>query len=173
MSIIKYSFGLILITLLGSCGLRKKITYFQGDELTEVTQRSYTPVFKTDDLLQINVTADDPETAAPFNLIDPSAGMQRGNLGYSTGAPVTSGYLVDSSGYINMPILGKIYVLGLNRIEATKILEEKLSTYLSNPVVQMRIMNFKITVLGDVRSPGTFTIPNGANYYFGSNRFSW
>lgn len=152
--------GVVALLLVSSCGLKKKILYFQGEDQIEFSKNSYTPIFKADDLLQITVTADDPETAIPFNLADPSAGMQRGNLGYTTGAPVTSGYLIDSTGMINMPIVGKVTVLGLSRIEATSLIESKLKPYLSNPVVQVRIMNFRVTVLGDVKSPGTFTIPN-------------
>lgn len=156
----KLLFGLIAMLLISSCGLKKKLVYFQGEDQIELSRYSYTPVFKADDLLQITVTADDPETALPFNQADPSAGLVRGNLGYSTGAPVTTGYLIDSTGQVNMPVIGKVKVLGLNRVEATQLIEDKLKQYLSNPVVQIRIMNFRVTVLGDVRTPGTFTIPN-------------
>lgn len=150
--------GVLLIT---SCGLRKKITYFQGDQNnSQEVSRTYTPRLKADDLLSIVVSADDPATAEPFNIIDRDAPTVRGNSGYSTGAPASSGYLIDSAGIIEMPIIGELKVGGLNRMEATKLIQEKLSEYLINPIVQIRIVNFKITVLGDVRSPGTFTIPN-------------
>lgn len=161
MSARKYLVVLVGLLLMNSCGLRKKITYFQGDETsTTSVSRSYTPVFKADDLLSILVTADDPETAEAFNLNDAPAIPTRGNSGYQTGAPSLVGYLIDSDGNIEMPVIGKVKVGGLNRMEATALIQEKLAEYLTNPIVQIRILNFKITVLGDVRSPGTFTIPN-------------
>lgn len=150
------------IFLLSACGLKKKVTYFQGEGTESSTvKRSYTPVFKSDDLLSIVVSADDPETAIQFNLVEPvSSTMQRGNAGYSTGAPALRGYLLDSAGFVEMPVLGKVKLGGLNRMEASNLLREKLKEYLTNPIVQIHILNFKVTVLGDVRSPGTFNIPN-------------
>lgn len=149
------------IVILSSCSLRKRITYFQGEQgNTNEISRTYTPRLKADDLLSIIVSADDAATAEPFNIIDRDAPTVRGNSGYTTGAPASSGYLIDSAGMIEMPIIGELKVGGLNRMEATKLIQNKLTEYLTNPIVQIRIVNFKVTVLGDVRSPGTFTIPN-------------
>lgn len=151
----------IIIGTFSSCNLEKKIVYFQDSTDGEVidTYKGYTPKFKSDDVLSILVTADDPASTEPFN-IEISAGANiRGNSGYMTGAP-GQGYLIDSLGNVNMPVIGKIKLAGLNRIEATSLLEKELEKYLMNPVVQIRIVNFKITVLGEVERPGTFSIPN-------------
>lgn len=151
----------MIIGTLSSCNLEKKIVYFQDSQDGEIidTYKGYTPKFKADDVLSILVTADDPVSTEPFN-IEISAGANiRGNSGYLTGAP-GQGYLVDSLGIVNMPVIGKIKLAGLNRIEATLLLEKELEKYLMNPVVQIRIVNFKITVLGEVERPGTFSIPN-------------
>ena len=76
------------------------------------------------------------------------------------GLASSTAYLIDSLGNITLPILGDIHLGGLNRMEATELLTENLKDYLKNPTVQISILNFKVTVLGDVNSPGTFKIPN-------------
>lgn len=152
---------LLIIVFLAGCNLDKKIVYFQTESDNDViVERTYTPVFKPNDLLSIVVTGDDMDVVEPFNLKDSPAIMQPTNSGYSSGAPAKSGYLLDSEGMIRMPILGAINLNGLNRAQAAKLIEDKLQKFVANPVVHIRILNFKITVLGDVRNPGTFSIPN-------------
>lgn len=147
--------------LLSSCGTHKRMVYFQTEhqDSTEVQNSQYTPTFKPDDFLSIIITANDLESVTPFNF--PIIGTpQTTQSGYSSGSPAKLGYLIDSEGIVNLPILGKIKLGGLSRTEATDLLEEKLSSYLKNPVVNIQIQNYKITILGDVTKPGTFTIPN-------------
>ena len=147
--------------LLSACGVNKKIIYFQSDEDTSITiERSYSPVFKPNDLLSIVVTADNAEAAVPFNLTDSPLIVQPTNTGYTSGAPAKSGYLLDSNGDIKMPVIGSLNLKGLNRTEASLLIKTKLETYLTNPIVQIRILNFKVTILGDVKNPGSFSIPN-------------
>lgn len=133
--------------------------YFQDSEETSdsLAITNFTPTFKVDDILDIKVLADDPQTTVPFNLPSVSAGQ---TPGYSNGIPVQNGYLIDETGQINMPVIGKIEIAGKTRVEAVQEIESKLNDYLKNPVVNIRIQNFKITVLGDVSSPGTYLIPN-------------
>lgn len=162
MKIKKRIVGITLITLiLSACNLDKKIVYFQSDEKeTTNVSRTYAPIFKVNDLLSIVVTADNLDAAIPFNMQDSPIVVQPTNSGYSSGAPAKSGYLIDSNGNIKMPVLGELQVLGMTRSAAAKMIEEKLMQYLTNPIVNIRVLNFKITVLGDVKSPGTFSIPN-------------
>ncbi len=137
------------------------MVYFQtaGADTTAIAPTNYTPFFKTDDFLSIVVTAEDPETAIPFNF--PSAGVREPiNFSYTSGTPSRTGYLVDEEGKVDLPIIGKIYLAGLTRMEATKTLQEKYLEYLKHPVVNIQIQNFKVTVLGEVARPGTFQIPN-------------
>ncbi|MGZ4036806.1 MAG: polysaccharide biosynthesis/export family protein [Bacteroidia bacterium] len=143
-----------------SCISKKKMVYFQGkgDSKTEGA-KNYTPVLKSDDLLSILVTAFDAEAVRPFNL--PLASMSTTQYGgYSTGTPSQPGFLVDANGNIDFPVIGAVHLGGMDRLAATALLKEKLSAYVSNPIVIIRILNFKVTVLGEVRNPGTFTIPN-------------
>jgi polysaccharide export outer membrane protein len=68
------------------------------------------------------------------------------------------GYLVDDKGYINFPIIGKIHVGGMTKQELIDLLEDKISQYIESPVVNIRFMNYRIYVLGEVRSPGAHAI---------------
>lgn len=156
--IVLISVGFAFLFAVNSCGTRKKMVYFQeGTHTADSIAFHFTPIFEVDDFLSILITADDPETAKAFNLPQPSSVL---NNGYTLGNPVPSGYLVDANGKINLPVLGKVSVAGKSRIQVVDTLEMLLEGYLKNPTVQIQIQNFKITVLGDVKSPGTFKIPN-------------
>ena len=111
------------------------------------------------DMISIVVSSRSPELAAPFNLVNVSyqAGSEKGtNQGYQR----LMGYSVDTEGCIDFPVLGKVEVAGLNRWEvADKIKTELFSRgLLQDPVVIVEFLNFKISVLGEVARPGTYTI---------------
>jgi len=116
-------------------------------------------MFQKDDLLSITILGLDPEAVAPFNLPIPTYGASTVG-GYSQGAPTPPGYLVDEDGNIDFPVIGKIHIEGLTRTAATEKLKTELKKYINNPTVNIRMLNYKVTVLGEVRNPGTFTIPN-------------
>jgi polysaccharide export outer membrane protein len=67
-------------------------------------------------------------------------------------------YLVNAEGYIEFPVLGKLKVGGLSRSEVIKMLQDKISVYIKNPMINFRIMNFKVSVQGEVTAPGTYTV---------------
>jgi|SRR5690554_723756 len=152
---------LLTIILLTSCNTHKRMVYFQTEntDSLRVDNAHFTPTLKADDFLSVVVTADDLESVIPFNY--PVIGVtQSVNQGYNQGNPAKMGYLIDAEGMVNLPVLGRMELGGLSRNEATELLEKELSNYLSNPVVNIQIQNYKITVLGDVQKPGTFNIPN-------------
>jgi len=137
-----------------SCVSKKNITYFQNDLVDQSkVSNSYKTVYKPDDLLQIKISSIDMEAVIPFNLsVSASTEMTSSN-------PQT--YLIDSNGEIDFPILGKLTIGGLSREDAVKLFKDKLDpTYVKSPSININITNFKVTVLGDVKKPGTFTIPN-------------
>lgn len=149
--------------LMINCKSYEKRVYFQGEDTVTQSPSDYTPVFKTDDYISVIVTADDPLTAVPFNFpIELSAGNQQmmGGQNMQLGLPVNNGYLIDDEGNVNLPVLGRINVAGKTRKDLIKILEKRYKNYLQNPIVNVKIMNFKVTVLGDVRNPGAFIVPN-------------
>jgi polysaccharide export outer membrane protein len=98
--------------------------------------------------------------AQPFNL--PVIGVRAGQDMEATmrvnGQPQLQPYLVDSEGFINFPELGRIKVEGMTRIDLAEDLQEQLSKYVDKPIVNVRIVNFQVSVLGEVNRPGTFTV---------------
>jgi polysaccharide export outer membrane protein len=150
---------LLVSVVFFSCANKKKFIYFQGALASAEANKNYTPRFKADDFLAITVMGIDPDAVKPFNLLVSSQQLSS-NSGYTQGVPSPQGYLIDSEGTIDFPVIGKLKLGGLNRMEATDLLKTKLQSYVNNPTVSIRILNYKITVLGEVRSPGTFNIPN-------------
>lgn len=151
---------ILTIVILPSCNTHQKLVYFQEEiSASAEINSNYTPTFKTDDLLSIIISGDSPESAIPFNLL-PSGAPQTLNSGYLTGNTERTGYLISNSGNIHMPILGNVSLKGLTRVEATDLIIEKLNQYISNPIVNIQVLNFKISVLGDVNRPGSYRIPN-------------
>lgn len=144
----------IIILSITSCASKKDIVYFQNDEVDQ-SKINYKTIFKPGDLVQITISALDTEAVKPFNLTSSSAT----NTNVS-GTPQHS-YLINNNGYIDYPILGELKLASLTRVEAIELFKNKLSPdYIKNPTVNIKITNFSITVLGDVKMPGRFTIPN-------------
>lgn len=139
---------------MSNCVSKKKIVYFQNNEIDQTkVSNSYKTIIKPDDLLQITVTAINKAAVAPFNI---TAGV--GSLGVGSSQ---LDYLVDTNGEIDFPVLGKLKVGGLSRDELIQLLKNKLSPdYVLNPNINIRISNYKVTVLGDVSAPGNYTVPN-------------
>jgi polysaccharide export outer membrane protein len=109
------------------------------------------------DVLSITVHSFDPIQAAPFNLIQPGAG---GGGAAGNGASPFSSYIVDETGEIDFPVLGKITLSGLTATEAKYKLVQLLKFYLKDPIVNIRFLNFRISVLGEVNNPGLFIVNN-------------
>jgi polysaccharide export outer membrane protein len=149
----------ILAIFFSSCVSEKNITYFQFDEIDqEKVSNVYKTVFKPDDLLQITVASDDIAAVQPFNL--PAVTFSAASI--SAGGQIQQlSYLIDSNGEIDFPVFGKLKIGGLTREETISMLKSRLNPdYVKDPTINIRISNFKITVQGDVRSPGTFNILN-------------
>lgn len=149
---------LILLALVTvSCASRKDFVYFQDEPVKkeDISLVNTELVYGTDDLLTIDVSSLDPEASRPFNLpvvsYSPTVIGAQGQLKMQT-------YLIDINGNIEFPVLGTIKLGGLTRTEATAYLKELLSEYIKDPIVNIRLANFTITVLGEVNRPGTYTI---------------
>ena len=152
---------LVAIFLFASCQSYKKVPYLQDSEVVgqAVQQETlYDARIMPKDQLTIMVSCTNPELAAPFNLTATgSAGMTAGN---SQGASQST-YLVDNEGNINFPVLGILKVGGLTKKEVEQMIVEKLKPYIKEtPIVTARMVNYKISVLGEVATPGTFTVSN-------------
>lgn len=154
---------LMTIFLFVSCQSYKKVPYLQNVEVVENTVQQgnlYDAKIMPKDLLNIVVSCTNPELAMPFNLMSASSGgAASGNAQGSSQS--TQAYLVDNEGKINFPVLGELKVSGLTKNEAEQLIVEKLKPYIKEtPIVTVRMVNYKISVLGEVTSPGTFTISN-------------
>ncbi|MEO1031176.1 MAG: polysaccharide biosynthesis/export family protein [Bacteroidota bacterium] len=148
----------LAIVTLTSCGSRKNIVYFQDEPISDIiTSEPKQLIYKPDDILTINVSALDPETVVPFNLTLVAGGLNNNPLNAQGGLQQQT-YLIDYDGNIEFPVLGTLKVAGLTRTELTDMLTQKISEYAKNPIVNVRLANFTVTILGEVSNPGTFTI---------------
>lgn len=156
---------LLLPFLLTACQSYKKVPYFQNVEVVngvEQHEKLYDAKIMPKDLLTIVVSCTNPELAIPFNLTVPSnAGIAVSTSSYVTTQPVLQPYLVDNDGNINFPVLGELKLGGLTKREAEQLIIDKLKPYMKEtPIVTVRMVNYKISVIGEVTRPGTFTISN-------------
>ena len=154
-------FGLLALLLASSCVSGKKITYYQNMEALEQEAQAAKAGLEIEpnDLLVVSVAAENIESVQPFNL--PVIGMpSTGDATRVSGQPQLQTYLVNSEGEIQFPVLGTLDVAGLTRQQLSELLEEKIAKYVQNPIVNIRIANFQVTVLGEVNQPGTFSIPD-------------
>lgn len=134
-----------------SCATRERIVYLQGDQASFEQPQNYTPTLQPDDQLVITVSALDVQATAPFNQINHYQVQDETRR---------QTYLIDRNGEIDYPVLGKIKLAGLTRNEAVELLKGKLKDYVVDPGVHIQIVNFKVTVLGEVARPGTFNLDN-------------
>jgi Periplasmic protein involved in polysaccharide export len=146
----------LLVAFMASCTPQQKVpAYLENvNDSTIVTDvKVAEPLIQKNDLLQIQVysASIDPQVDAPYNL--PSQG------GAASGGGSATGYLVDANGNIEYPRIGTILVEGLTKQQLADVIKSKLAGQLTDPVVIVRFQNFKITVLGEVGSQGSFTVP--------------
>lgn len=141
--------------LLVSCASKKDVVYLQNVEEIENMNGSlsYEPKLQKDDLLSIIVAADQPELTVPFNMP-----QIQGNYQINQNQDGIKTYLIDIEGYIVFPVIGKVKLAGLTRSQAVKLLEDQIKEYIKNPSVNLRILNYKFSVLGEVNTPGSFKI---------------
>ena len=148
--------------LLTSCASTKDIAYFQNKMVNqpEMVDKHAGIVIQPKDMLSIVVSARNPELAAMFNL--PVISYQAGSeiTSMSTYNQRLMGYVVDNEGYIDFPVLGRLKVAGMTRWELAEMIKDKLvkEGHLTDAVVTVEFMNFKVSVMGEVTSPGTFII---------------
>jgi polysaccharide export outer membrane protein len=151
---INFLFSVFFI-LFQSCVSKKQILYMQDInkiDISDVTSSKY--MFQKNDILKIDVTSLEMKASKPYNKIS-----QEGITGNSIGLIQLSGYLVSNNKTINFPVLGEISVVNKTAYDLENYLEDRLELegHLINPNVTVRLLNAKFTVLGEVRTPGTYT----------------
>ena len=163
MKAIKYLFLFICVLLLASCASTKNVAYFKNADEVDLSQSRYLYDAKImpKDILSITVSTVNPEAAKPFNLSVPTT-FTSTNRNLNTNGNLQS-YLVDNNGCIDFPIVGILQVGGLTKPECEQLIRAKIVPYLNkneNPIVTVRMTNYKISVLGEVNRPGMFTVSN-------------
>lgn len=146
---------------MASCTSYKKVPYLQNSEGIDTTIVSglYDVRIQPKDMLTITISSEKPEAAVPFNLTIPTA-VSASSKGLSS-QPMLQTYLVDNDGCIDFPTLGRIKVDGLTKRELEMMVQERIKpNFTSDPIVTVRMVNYKVSVLGEVASPGVHTISN-------------
>ena len=140
----------VIAIFVSSCATRKEVVYFQDakDFETIVDTDTFATKFKINDILNIYISTFDAEATKPFNSIKAT----------ENGRSEAVDYLIDKDGNIDYPVLGKMKLVGLTVKEAKELFKQKLAVYLKDPIVNIRLANFRVTVLGSVNRPGTYTI---------------
>ena len=153
---IRFLFYLVITLVFSSCA-KRNLVYFSdikpdanfSTHIPEIIE----PIIRPDDLLKITVTSLSPESNLLFNagVLNPT--------GLRIPESLNEGYLVDRDGEINFPVLGKVKLAGLTKPEAIEEMSFRLSEHVKNPIVNIRFLNFKVTVIGEVNNPSSFTVP--------------
>ena len=152
---------IIALLVLTSCN-RRNLAYFSDLDrqgvFTETIGAVSQPKIKPDDLLGITVSSINPEANMLFNRGAIAGEGSSANSG--SGELSNLGYIVNEEGFIHFPVLGKVKLGGLTKEEARERLVEALEEYLKEPIVNIRYLNYRITVIGEVNRPSTFTVPS-------------
>lgn len=154
-------FAASLMWLLTSCGAVKDIAYFQNKVVNEPEKidKHAGIVIQPKDMMSIVVSSRNPELVAMFNL--PMVQFMAGSeIAGSSSQQRLLGYVVDNEGCIDFPVLGRLTVSGLTRWELADMIKKRLikDGLLTDAVVTVEFMNFKVSVIGEVTAPGTYTI---------------
>ncbi len=171
-----YLTALILLVLTSACSLPRRTIYFRDNAPTDTTvlitkiPPYIQSVIAPDDILAFKISS-----ISDFTVKDPVSIFNDGGIEYpltatkggggggsgGQGGGTIKGYLVDPDGYVDFPVIGKMKVSGLTLRNVKDILCEKLRmNYVKDPVVEIRILNYKVTVLGEVKYPGVVIAPN-------------
>lgn len=164
-------FALLLCSLFASsCVSNKEILYFQDADNFKSTDIVYPEnTIQPKDILSVNISSSAPETALPYNRNQGSGVINNTSLEVLK----LQGYLVNSDGIISIPVLGKVEVKGKTSTEAEDYIAELLEKggHLVDPVVTVRLLNAKVTILGEVVRSGTYgfteqnlTVPQALGY---------
>jgi polysaccharide biosynthesis/export protein len=154
---------LVIFSVVSSCVSPKTIVYFQGDTLRYSAQEikeKYIPTIQPNDILSIVVGSLNAEANEVFNTpnLFTTTSTNYSTQGGSKMQPL--GYLVDSDGSIEVPLIGKVKIGGLRTTDAADTIRTKLKLYLKEPSVIVRNLNFKVSVLGEVKLPAVYVIPD-------------
>lgn len=164
-NIIRILAVLVLMSCLSCVKHRELVNFATLQEGELAGQSGFTAdmvTIKSEDVLRITVSSFDPLAAAPFNIDGTSEGAGQSGGGGNNLAQLElfTGYYVDEEGYIDFPVLGRVFVEGKTLETVRKELSAQINPYLEDAVINVRYLNFKVTVLGEVNQPGTLRLTN-------------
>lgn len=144
---------------LSSCVKYKEMTILNGEFTNDrfISNQAYDITFEKNDIIEVVLMSENNKATEIFS---PKIESGRALVSYISGVAASGGFLIDSSGEIQLPYIGKIMAAGITRTELIKNLTEKLSEYIKDPIIKINLLNFKVSVLGEVNKPGTYNIPN-------------
>lgn len=145
-----------------SCVNTKKVTYFQNlsmadQSVIDSVARFNEPVIQNNDLLSVTINTVDPESAS---VVNQSSTQMGGGTSSNLAREEITGFMVDRNGDIRLSIVGKVHVAGLTTFQARELIEEKAKRYLQEPSVNVRFANFRVSVIGEVAKPASYTVAN-------------
>ncbi len=162
---IKLLFTLLVVSILiTGCGSTKNVAYFKNSDSVnlDMSRVLYDARIMPKDVLTITVNTTNPEASAAFNLTVATAQTVSLHTSSTTQAALQS-YIVDNEGNIDFPLVGKLHLGGLTKNEAEQVVLQNIMPYMSiseRPIVTVRMINYKISVIGEVNRPGMFTVGN-------------
>lgn len=152
-----------LVFLCSSCANQKKFIYFQKDSRdssrTIDVSAPYVSKIQPGDILSIYVNSLSNDASVFFNPYTAGSAAAPAS-GDAISSSVASGFLVDRSGAIELPLIGNLKVQGLTTLEIKDLVKEKLTKFLKEPTVNVRVLNYKVSILGEVNKPAVYVIPN-------------
>lgn len=164
-----YFFALFSVLLISSCGTPQNVIYFSDLDSSNVSSipvaKFKEPLIQTDDILSINIQTLEIEAPPGLNQTSitgtgttssPSSSEDRSSAKEGAAA---SGFLVDEDGNVEIPMIGTIKLAGLTTNQARELVRTKAAKYYKEPTVQVRFANYKVTILGEVTRPSTYTVP--------------
>ena len=156
-------FLLLFALVLPSCVHHRELLNFnEGPDFSTMPDSSlYTALkIQPDDLLNISIQSADAAASAPYSISGSSLSTGAGAASANSTSSSSNGFLVDPDGNIFLPEIGAVKVAGLSTFIARDTITNRLKKYLRSPIVNVRMQNFKFTVLGEVEHAGSFSIPN-------------
>jgi polysaccharide export outer membrane protein len=156
----KFAFWFLGVAMISACTSSKEVYYLEGLSAGKYNESTdfQNPVIQIGDQLSIFVSSPNAELAALYNMPNSSSVQGVNNIQFQTAHPII-GYLVDANGEIVIPKIGSVKLAGLRHSEAKLVIEERISPYLKDPVVSIRCINFRVTVIGELAKPGTYYVP--------------
>lgn len=154
---------LAVLVAMASCTSYKKVPYLQNSETLDssIVSELYDARIQPKDMLTITVNSEKPEAAVPFNLLVQTSMASFGGSKSVSSQPALQTYLVDNDGCIDFPVVGKLEIGGMTKGEVEELIKEKIkANFTSTPIVNVRMVNYKISVLGEVARPNSYTISN-------------